>query len=295
MAKPVSLDLRFFPAPAGCEECFSAIYRIEIDQQQGETLTDLLLPEWSNLRFISAGSKGEAVLDGQAFGPASSFATGPTSGAIRIAVGGSIRLWGIGLLPLGWARFARGHASRFADTVSDATHHPAFSHFAASAGALAAVEGNDEEEYAVLCRALANQGRAPRDEQRIRAVQRTMADPYLTQISDFAERSGISVRTLERVCLKYFGFSPNVILRRQRLIRSLSAFVNGEDLRWNETIDCHYHDQPHFVREFHNFVGMSPGEYARRDHPVMRAFTSIRQQVWGTPVRVRGQSPEAAG
>lgn len=291
MSPSPGLDIRFFAAPAAFADCFSAIYRLEIALPEGESVSDLLLPEWGNLRFISAGSPGGVELDGQHFGAGSFFATGPTSRAKRISVG-AIRLWGIGLLPLGWANFVRAPASQLADGVFDGARHPAFAHFARCLAALEQVEGDDLAEYAVLCEALAELARPPRDEARIRNAQQAMADPYLTQIPDFADRTGVSVRSLERVCLKYFGFSPNIMLRRQRLIRSLSAFVNGGEALWREAIDRHYHDQPHFVREFRQFVGMSPGEYARLNHPVMQGFASIRQQVWGKPARDCG--PAAA-
>lgn len=129
MSPSPGLDIRFFAAPAAFADCFSAIYRLEIALPEGESVSDLLLPEWGNLRFISAGSPGGVELDGQHFGAGSFFATGPTSRAKRISVG-AIRLWGIGLLPLGWANFVRAPASQLADGVFDGARHPAFAHFA---------------------------------------------------------------------------------------------------------------------------------------------------------------------
>lgn len=194
MSPSPGLDIRFFAAPAAFADCFSAIYRLEIALPEGESVSDLLLPEWGNLRFISAGSPGGVELDGQHFGAGSFFATGPTSRAKRISVG-AIRLWGIGLLPLGWANFVRAPASQLADGVFDGARHPAFAHFARCLAALEQVEGDDLAEYAVLCEALAELARPPRDEARIRNAQQAMADPYLTQIPDFADRTGVSVRS----------------------------------------------------------------------------------------------------
>lgn len=284
MSAHPGLDVRFFPAPAGLAECITTIYRIEFDPNAGEVVSDWLLPEWCNLRFISANSPGPVAFGDHEAKCGEFVATGPISKALPISTG-PVRLWGIGLFPLGWSTFVRGEASDLADRVFDGAHHPAFAHLAGCSAALARGEGDDWAEYRELCHVLSEQARLPRDEQRIRAVQRAMIDPYLLQIPDFAERAGVSVRTLERVCLRYCGFSPNVILRRQRLIRSLAAFINEGSVRWSEAIDRHYHDQSHFVREFHHFMGMSPSQYARQDHPIMRAFMQNRQQVWGTPVR----------
>jgi AraC-like DNA-binding protein len=278
------LDVRFFAAPSALADCITTIYRIELDPPMGEPVSDLLLPEWCNLRFVSPASKGTVVLGNHEVVAGGFVATGPTSKAQALSAG-PVRLWGVGLFPLGWSTFVHGPASELADHVHDGTTHPAFAHLTACSAALASAEGDDWAEYRILCEVLSEQARHPRDEQRIRAVQRAMSDPYLLQIPDFASRAGVSVRTLERVCLKYCGFSPNVILRRQRLIRSLTSYINEGDVRWSEAIDRHYHDQSHFVREFHHFMGMSPSEYGGQDHPIMRAFMENRQQVWGTPVR----------
>lgn len=289
MSAQTGLDVRFFPAPPGLADCITTIYRMEFDPPSGESVSDWLLPEWCNLRFVSSRPTGPVVLGGHQVTAGSFFANGPTSKALPFS-SGRVRLWGVGLLPLGWGTFVRASASDLADGVHDGAAHPAFAHLAVCSARLAAAEGDDWAEYRALCDALTELAHLPRDEQRIRAVQQAMTDPYLLQIPDFAERAGVSVRTLERMCLKHCGFSPNVVLRRQRLVRSLASFINEGDVRWSEAIDRHYHDQSHFVREFHQFMGMSPSRYAGLEHPIMRAFMPNRQQVWGTPVRAREAS-----
>lgn len=294
MSEQPALDLKFFPVPEQFADCITAIYRIDLDLPSDQVLTDLLLPEWSNLRFVSHSVERKGDLDGQPLDAGGFFATGPTSRPISFSIGKS-RLWGFGLLPLGWANFVRSPASDLVNLATDGSRHPAFSHFAPFAAALEQAEPDDWLEYRLLCDCLMEQAMPPRDEERIRAVQEAMVDPYLVQIPDFAERAGVSVRTLERVCLKSFGFSPNVVLRRQRLVRSLASFMVEGEARWSETIDRHYHDQPHFVREFHHFMGMSPTEYAAQDHPIMRAFMENRQEVWGTPVRASDTAAAPTG
>ncbi len=284
MSDRAVLDLKFFPAPEQFADCITAIYRIEVHLPRGEVVSDWLLPEWGNLRFVSHSEERQGHLAEQPLGPGGFYATGPTSRTLRFSIGRA-RLWGFGLLPLGWAQFVRAPASALVNHALDGAGHPAFAHFARFAARLEAAPAEDWGEYRLLCEALAELARPPREEGRIRAVQQAMTDPYLLHIPDFAERAGVSVRTLERVCLKYFGFSPNVILRRQRLVRSLAAFINEGSARWSEMIDRHYHDQSHFVREFHHFMGMSPSEYAGLEHPIMRAFMANRQQVWGSPAR----------
>lgn len=290
MSEHAVLDLKFFPAPEPFADCITTIYRLELDLPPGEVLTDLLLPEWGNLRFVSHSEERQGTIASLTLSEGGFLVTGPTCKALPFSMG-KARLWGFGLLPLGWATFVRAPASELVNIATDGAMHPGLAHFAPLAAALAEAPADDWTEYRLLCDALAEHAKPPRDEARIRSMQQAMVDPYLLHIPDFAERAGVSVRTLERLCLKNCGFSPNVILRRQRLVRSLAAFINDGEARWSEAIDRHYHDQPHFVREFHHFMGMSPTEYAAQDHPIMRAFMQNRQQVWGTPVRARDTQP----
>ena len=286
MSECAALDVKFFSAPEPFADCISTIYRLEVDLPPGETVSDFLLPEWSNLRFVSRSAERHGRLASTARRQGGFFASGPTSHPLPFVIGRS-RIWGFGLLPLGWATFVRAPASTLVNVATDGSTHPAFAHFASLAASLEAAPGDDRGEFGLLCDAFVRHAQPPREEQRIRAVQQAMTDPYLLHIPDFADRAGVSVRTLERVCRKYFGFSPNVILRRQRLVRSLAAFINDGDGRWTGAIARHYHNQSHFVREFHHFMGMSPSEYAAQPHPITRAFMHHRQQVWGSPVRLR--------
>ena len=54
---------------------------------------------------------------------------------------------------------------------------------------------------------------------------------------------------------------------------------------WSNVIDGHYHDQSHFVREFHAFMRSTPSEYAALPHPVLSAFMVERKRIWGSPVQ----------
>ena len=76
-----------------------------------------------------------------------------------------------------------------------------------------------------------------------------------------------------------------LLLRRQRLMRSLAAFMLEPRASWSAVIDRHYHDQSHFVHEFHAFMGCTPSDYAAQPHPVLSAFMAERKRIWGSPVQ----------
>ena len=79
-----------------------------------------------------------------------------------------------------------------------------------------------------------------------------------TTVAELVRRSGASQRTVERLCRRAFGFTPKLLLRRQRFMRSLADFVLDPTLKWIDAIDSQYHDQAQFVRDFRQFMGMTP-------------------------------------
>lgn len=194
-------------------------------------------------------------------------------------------MWGIGLFPLGWARFVGVDASRHANTIVDGEQGGVFSPFAPLCEDLCAADQSDEEQFAHLTGFFRTLADPPRDGARIESIHQVMVDPRVVKVVDFAQRCGLSKRTLERVCLRHFGFPPRLLLRRQRLMRTLAAFMLEPQAKWSQVIDRHYHDQSHFVHEFQAFMQCSPSEYAATPHPVLSAFMAERKRVWGSPVQ----------
>lgn len=281
---PSVLDVRFFAPPDDLGPCFTTFYRLEVNLAPDAFLEDLLQPEWGNLRFF-AGDPPEAQsglgekVEGKRF-----LATGPSAHPTRFRLRRT-RMWGIGLLPLGWARFVDRKASEHVELVADGDRHESFARFQPLADILCDPEGTDDNQFTQIIAFFRKLAPPHADENRILSIHHTMIDPHLQLITDFARRAGMTKRTLERLCLKHFGFSPQVLLRRQRVMRSLAAYMLEPGKNWSETIDRLYHDQSHFVRAFQDFMGMTPSEYARMPHPVLSAFMEERQRVWGSPVQ----------
>jgi methylphosphotriester-DNA--protein-cysteine methyltransferase len=68
-----------------------------------------------------------------------------------------------------------------------------------------------------------------------------------------------------------------MLLRRQRFLRSLTDFTVDPSLKWVGALDAAYHDQAQFVRDFREFMGMTPTEYGQRDKPVVERV--LRERV----------------
>ncbi len=275
------IDVRFFRPPPEYDGLFASFYRAEIRVRDGGRVVDHLLPEWGNVRLFRGDMPDAELSNGSRLSNAPFVCTGPSSIPTRFELG-TTRIWGIGLFPLGWAKFIGSPAKDVANLVVDGDTHAAFGGFSALFRGLLENDPDDEAEYARIMAFLrAKNARLVPDEERIRAVQLALVDPAISTVAEFAARSGLGQRTLERVCGRYFGFPPRLLLRRQRFIRSLVGFMLEPSTSWTRAIDGLYHDQAHFVRDFRSFMGMTPSEYAALDHPVLGAFMQERARIWG--------------
>lgn len=283
-ADGVRVTTRFFPVSAALAPYCSIIYLTEVDAPPGVRIEDYLHPEWANLRFIE-GEPSRAAVGGETPKAAPPFiVTGPTSKATYFDVG-PMRAWGIGFLPPGWAKFFAVPAEDLADRFIDGAAHPAFAAHAPLADKLRQV--NDVESAARLLDAhftdlLAG---APRDDPAIFAAHAALVDDTLTSVADLAAKLGLSERSAERLSRRAFGFSPKLLLRRQRFLRSLARFMLDPSMSWIETLDYHYYDQAQFTRDFRRFMGMSPRTYAARAKPILGAAAHARAAAIGEAVQ----------
>ena len=271
------IDVRFFPAPPDLGGCCATVYRANFSVSGGKRVSDLLQPEWGNVRFFNGDLPTAHIPGGDRLSGARFTATGPSTLPVHFELG-STRMWGIGLFPAGWAKYCSGPAADLANRVVDGESHAAFANFAGLAGELFDRETSDEREYARIIECFRSSKRDLPDEERIGRVHAALVDPEIGSVSEFAELAKVGRRTLERLCHRYFGFTPKLLLRRQRFMRSLAEFMLEHAANWSDAMDERYHDQAQFVRDFRTFMCMTPREYAALDHPILSAFMRERQR-----------------
>ncbi|MBU7580119.1 MAG: helix-turn-helix transcriptional regulator [Porphyrobacter sp.] len=275
------LSAVFREPPAEFAGCFTSLYHLTLDLPDGAgRVRDYLQPEWANIRFF-CGTTPDAAIDGKRVSGARFVGTGPSSLPCEFSLG-TVRMWGVGFLPLGWARFFSAEASSCTNIICDGAAHPSFSHFAGLTDALCNPDIDIEEQYALLVAALRQTMRPNRDEPRIARVHGALVNGDHTSVHELADTCAMSIRTLERTCSRYFGFSPKLLMRRQRFMRSLTTHMLQRNARWTEAMDAHYHDQAQFTREFREFMTMNPSEYAALDHPILTSFMEARAKAWGS-------------
>lgn len=286
VALPASGQMRceFISPPAEFEGCFTTFYRLELDVPGEATVCDHLQPEWANVRFFSGGRPRSEIAGCEPLSGTCFTATGPSSLSNRFELGTS-RMWGIGFLPLGWARFFEADASTVANLVVDGRTHPCFNRFTGLADVLCDSNQTPEQQLEAIFATMRHLARPNRDEEKILRVHRALVDPDVTNVAEFADRASKTIRSLERICCRYFGFPPKLLLRRQRFMRSLATFMLHRGGTWIDAMDAHYHDQAQFTREFQQFMGMLPSEYAALDHPILSFFMEQRARDRGSAVQ----------
>ena len=293
-----AIAVRYFRLSPQLQPYFTVLYATTINCGPGELVVDYLHPEWAALR-LTQGAPPLAVVGPGEMAPRWPFvANGPTSKAIKFGVTRS-RIWGLGVQPAGWARFVEGPARELSDSIVNGSEHPAFAEFAALLPQVLD-GGDDQDEVArrINDYLLAMTDREVPQEEAIIACQHAIRDPDMATVADLEARLGLSRRSLERLCRRYFGFSPKLLIRRQRFLRSLAQFMLAPDLNWSASLDSQYHDQAQFVRDFKAFMGMSPRQYARLPHPILEPIMQQRMADQGvvepldlpTIMRYRAQS-----
>ncbi|MFN4113736.1 MAG: helix-turn-helix domain-containing protein [Sphingomonadaceae bacterium] len=284
MGRRCEVTVRFHEPPADLRGYFTTFYRVEFDCPDGP-VEDALQPEWAGLRFFNNTGTVSSIAGGGTVAGADFMAMGPTSLPVRFQLATS-RMWGVGLLPQGWAAYMGVPAHAMANRIFDGRKEPAFGRFVSLADRLTADPAREEQELETITRFFREE--APRDteeDDRILVVHQLLIDPELPDVAGLAERAGLHPRTLERLCRKAFGFAPKKLLRRQRFMRSLAQFMLDPSMKWIGAIDALYFDQSHFVRDCKEFLGMSPSEYAALDHPILSSVMRERMRVRGAAVQ----------
>lgn len=285
-AENPAIRLRFVMPEPDLAPFVTTFYHMEVGAISEEFVEDWLHPEWGNLRFRD-GNVMEAGIGTDPLAPVPrAVMTGPTSMCTRFRARPG-RAWGIGLLPLGWARLCDGDAADYRDSFCDARSDPAFTAISTIGDGLFDGPGDVMREAAHLqagVRALL--GRAASGEDRIAKVNAALVDPDVSSVAEFADHTAMSPRTLERLCRKVFGFPPKLLLRRQRFLRSLARYMLDPTMSWLGSLDSGYHDQAHFVRDFHRFMTMSPSTYAKLEHPILMAAMRGRMEAAGQAMQV---------
>lgn len=203
---------------------------------------------------------------------------------------------GIGISPLGWHNLIGLDASARSNQVFDVASDPAFSLFDSIWHSIKGLRFG--YKIAAIFDSMLLSALSPTDEREteIEALHQALANPETANVGQLAAALNMPIQRVERLSCRVFGFPPKRLLRRQRFLRTLGVRLLDPELKWTSAMDAQYHDQAHFTRDFHDFMGMSPREYLALPRPISQAAVRARAAALGQPLQVlHGPTPEPNG
>lgn len=258
------ISIRYFAPAPPLRPLISSYYRFESTLPRFQ---DLMRAELPQIRFITTGGGTSLFAGGQVRSSHGALLQGPTTGPVRFDCEGPLSLMGVGLLPRGWAELIGMPADMLADDMIDLAD--LVGRVAETALAQLVAASDDATRVAALdslfTDLLARGHAAPQWFTRL-------TDDWLTGSPDpdvdaLVTASGMSSRSVERLARRIYGASPKLLARKYRALGAAVRLGNREVESWRD-LDAGFYDQAHFIREFKQFIGMTPSRFMVEAAPV---------------------------
>ncbi|MBD8734824.1 helix-turn-helix domain-containing protein [Sphingomonas sp. CFBP 13706] len=243
------------------------------------------LPGTANVRFAFEAGPISVAIGRRTFGPLPAATLyGPTGTALKATTNGGIMI-GFGVSALAWSRLFNRSAAEYRDRIvplADALGPVATQRLTT---ALRAAERDDQVAAildAILCDLL---GPPHRESATIRQLTRLIGQDGGDDVAAVAGKLAISPDTLRRLAVRHFGFTPKMLLRRARFLRSFLRVFRTPGGTDYSAIDPSYFDVSHFLRDAGTFLGMTPRRFMAMSTPFLDASVRARAAVLGAPTQ----------
>lgn len=269
------IKIRYFAPAAPLRRYISSYYWFESNLP---VFSDLMRAELPQIRIVTCGQAQNHFPTGLVRSPGPVHVQGPTSGAAHYDAVGPLHLFGVGLLPEGWATLIGEPADRFADDVVDLdavvgpTALTVLDDMISASDDAARIAAADRFFLGLLARSRS-----------IPVWFTRLTDNWLTDHANpdvdlLVASSGMSARSVERLAKRIYGASPKLLSRKYRALNAAVRLGNREIAGWTDLAENAFYDQPHFIREFKQFVGMTPSRFLVEAAPLMR-LTIVRRSM----------------
>lgn len=279
------INIEYFEPPEALRHHVSSLYWFETEMP---AFADLMRAELGQIRLLVDGCGHTRYRDDRQRSSSGAVLQGPTTAPAHYTASTRLRLFGIGLLPLGWAELITVPASELADDAVelDIVMPPAA--VARLMDQLASAPDN-QSRCRVVCDFLMGRLAANRDPA---AWFTRLADDWLTatpnpQVDALVAASGMSSRSVERLTQRMYGAPPKLLARKYRALTAAVRLGMGEASGWAEAAGDAFYDQAHFIREFKAFTGMTPTRFQATITPLTRITMTQRRLLPGRPNLVR--------
>jgi methylphosphotriester-DNA--protein-cysteine methyltransferase len=250
--------------------------------------SDLMRAELGQIRLLIDGVARNSYKSGKQWEGSGAILQGPTTAPTHYSANTRLRLFGIGLLPLGWAELIGLSADEMADNATDLGSVVPPALVSSLMDAVASAPTN-----AGRCKVVTDFLQARLAANRHAACWFTrLADEWLTaspnpQLDALVAASGMSSRSVERLTNRIYGTSPKLLARKYRALSAAVRLGMGDAQGWSDAAGDAFYDQAHFIREFSAFTGLTPARFLAQLAPLTRATMTQRRHLPGLPNLVR--------
>lgn len=235
-----------------------------------------IMPTWPMIRFVLAeqpmtieapGAVWSPLPEAGFYGSASRIMEHTSHGGVTV---------GVNLTPAGVARLLNIDLSQYCDRmvpldeVARDTCQPLIVELRAS--------DQGPAVKAILDRFFLERMDTPsKDEERIIRLNHLLLDERIRTAKELARELELHSRTLQRLSLKRFGYSPQTLIARTRFLRSLIAVKAAGTKDAYRAIDESYTDVSHFLRDCERFLGMTARRFFKLEMPFLDAVLRVRK------------------
>ncbi|MEM8771147.1 MAG: AraC family transcriptional regulator [Pseudomonadota bacterium] len=234
-----------------------------------------LCAELGNIRIMLGGGGRIRLPGGAVETITKAFLIGPTMGAYAIECDAGTDVFGIGIKPRGWRALLGVDASETTNKVIDLTA------FLGGKSVSVIDEITNARDLPSMAYAADRFLARLADKQKKRrcqypeALEHWLVEPNDLDLDRLLAMMDVSQRQTDRLALKFFGASPKRLQRKYRSLRAADRIRNGVS-HWRDAAGQSFYDQPHFIREFSGFIGVTPGQFMTKEAEIIREIQSRR-------------------
>ncbi|MEO8724469.1 MAG: helix-turn-helix domain-containing protein [Sphingobium sp.] len=262
------VGVRYWPPPAHLRSYFGSVYLFTANRPTYHDATRADIPQ---LRFMLSATGYYQFYDGRTATTPEICMVGATTGATDFYLTGPTRVFGISLMPLGWAALGCDDACDRGDMIYDveAIHGTQFRVMLDTLSG----EVDPDAAAAKIWAFLDTQLRPVPAEVRniVAVISAWLEHSSSPQIEDLTTASNLSARQIARYAKRLYGAPPKLLARKYRALKCAGQIVLDKK-GWQDLCDeGTFYDQPHFIREIKRFIGLTP-------HQLMHNPTEVVQQ-----------------
>ncbi|MBV7258613.1 helix-turn-helix transcriptional regulator [Erythrobacter crassostreae] len=261
LTESIPFGFELIAAPAECADLINTFFVVTSDTA---SLAEMMPAYSAQMMVYIEGSSDLRPDAGEVFCSQPVTCTAPLLAATPFTLKGPVKIIGASLTPLGWHCLSGLAADEVnncmvpSETILDAEEIAEMQGLAQECR-----RGSVPNER--ICDAMADaigrrRGQINAEHARfVKAVTKWLSSTLNPPLEALYSEVGISVRSAQRLCKRYFGVSPSRLVKRYRAIRAAMFLANpnlSESMR--SDILGIYFDQAHLIRDIRRYTGRTP-------------------------------------